>query len=168
VCYSRSIVSREVFAGIGWATSLPIRWRNSDEYLALHSSASVGTTLLTLAFAAGGALAHSNICQWRPPAGGVSCDFRPGRLPGLVRRRCFGGGDAAGEAIRAHRGYYADDVITNWDRTNVVLGSSTSAGILTRQDGMSRAAINAARGQLPTNLPQQSFVPQVEPGRMRL
>ena len=72
------------------------------------------------------------------------------------------GGDAAGAAVRAHRGGDGDDFVELLGSTSITLQFDLNRNI----DAAARdvqAAINAARGYLPTNLPSNPTYRKVNP-----
>ena len=123
----------------------------------------VATTLLTIALLMAGALAYMQLT-----GGAASAD----RFPGNFRRRVvarrqsgddgFGGGDAAGAAVRAHRRRQPDDVVqpAGLDRHHLAVRSEPQHRCRARDV---QAAINAARGYLPADLPSNPTYRKINP-----
>ncbi len=121
----------------------------------------VATTLLTMAIALAGGIGVLFPAGLPAAAGGISHHLRwRGAAGGKPRNDGVGGGHAAGTAIRTHRRRHGNDVAPAFmGTTSITLQFDLSRNI----DAAARdvqAAINAARGQLPTNLPEQSDVSQ--------
>ena len=122
----------------------------------------VATTLLTIAVALTGAIAYrflpvSPLPQVDFPTmrSGASSGREPGNH-GLVGR------DSTGASVRPDRGYHRDDLLELHRLTSIVLQFDLNRNI----DAAARdvqAAINAAGGQLPANLPSNPSYKKVNP-----
>ena len=126
----------------------------------------IATTLLTVARRAGRRHRLFRCCRSRRCRRSSSrpsqCQREPaGRQPGddgVV------GGDAARAAVRAHRRRHRDDLDQLARLDQIMLQFDLNRDI----DAAARdvqAAINAARGQLPANLPNNPTLPQGQSGR---